>query len=227
MQKKDSHIKIIPAFKPIPADNATPEPSPEKMTAAHLKEKTTRSKADRKGRQAAYTNSSASANNTETSSPNLTTNIEQEFLSDSSASTISNSSLNNGITVNNSDSRNSDVKTKKIDLLANSNSSIGCKFNSSNFKDATGTPSGSPVHTNEKHKKKSKDSSSATSSKKNLQETKDLQDTSTKNAAPTFSSMYENFINKDLDANQNSKSDKKRSSDFAEEPEKKKSKHSR
>ncbi|UYV66145.1 MLLT6, partial [Cordylochernes scorpioides] len=30
VQKKDSHIKPIPAFKPIPSDNATPEPSPEK-----------------------------------------------------------------------------------------------------------------------------------------------------------------------------------------------------
>ncbi|GBM54623.1 Protein AF-10 [Araneus ventricosus] len=225
--KKDSHIKIIPAFKPIPADNATPEPSPEKTTSAHLKEKTTRSKADRKGRQAAFTNSSASANNTETSSPNLATNIEPEFLSDSSASTISNSSLNNGITVNNSDSRNSDVKTKKNDLHANSNSSIGIKFNSSNFKESSCTPSGSPVHNNEKHKKKSKDSSSATSSKKISQESKDLLDISTKSAPPTFSSMYENFISKDLDANQNSKNDKKRSSDFTEEPEKKKSKHSR
>ncbi|CAL1264145.1 unnamed protein product [Larinioides sclopetarius] len=225
--KKDSHIKIIPAFKPIPADNATPEPSPEKTTSAHLKEKTTRSKADRKGRQAAFITSSASANSTETSSPNLAINIEPEFLSDSSASTISNSSLNNGITVNNSDSRNSDVKTKKNDLHANSNSSIGSKFNSSNFKDSSCTPSGSPVHNNEKHKKKSKDSSSTTSSKKNPQESKDLQDISTKSAAPTFSSMYENFISKDLDANQNSKNDKKRSSDFTEEPEKKKSKHSR
>ncbi|XP_055943908.1 protein AF-10-like isoform X2 [Argiope bruennichi] len=223
--KKDSHIKIIPAFKPIPADNATPEPSPEKITSAHLKEKTTRSKADRKGRQAVYTNNSVSANNTETSSPNLATNIEQEFLSDSSTSTISNSSLNNGITVNNSDSRNSDIKTKKNDLHANSNSSIGSKFNS-NFKDSNATPSGSPVHNNEKPKKKSKDSG-ATSSKKNVQESKDLQDISTKSAAPTFSSMYENFISKDLDSNQNSKNDKKRSSDFPEEPEKKKSKHSR
>ncbi|XP_055943909.1 protein AF-10-like isoform X3 [Argiope bruennichi] len=224
-EKKDSHIKIIPAFKPIPADNATPEPSPEKITSAHLKEKTTRSKADRKGRQAVYTNNSVSANNTETSSPNLATNIEQEFLSDSSTSTISNSSLNNGITVNNSDSRNSDIKTKKNDLHANSNSSIGSKFNS-NFKDSNATPSGSPVHNNEKPKKKSKDSG-ATSSKKNVQESKDLQDISTKSAAPTFSSMYENFISKDLDSNQNSKNDKKRSSDFPEEPEKKKSKHSR
>lgn len=29
-QKKDSHIKVIPAFKPIQAENLTPEPTPEK-----------------------------------------------------------------------------------------------------------------------------------------------------------------------------------------------------
>ncbi|GFQ73768.1 protein AF-10 [Trichonephila clavata] len=226
--KKDSHIKIIPAFKPIPADNATPEPSPEKTTIAHFKEKTTRSKGDRKGRQAAYTNNNSSVNNAETSSPNITMNIEQEFLSDSSASTISNSSLNNGMLVNNSDSsRTADGKMKKNDLHLNNTNSIDSKFNS-NFKESV-TPSGSPVHNNEKHKKKNKDSSNSISNKKSPHELRDLQDVSAKSAAPTFSSMYENFISKDLDTNQNSKgnSDKKRSSEFAEEPEKKKTKHSR
>jgi hypothetical protein len=29
-QKKDANIKIIPPFKPIPADNATPDSTPEK-----------------------------------------------------------------------------------------------------------------------------------------------------------------------------------------------------
>ena len=29
-QKKDTNIKTIPAFKPIPADNATPDSTPEK-----------------------------------------------------------------------------------------------------------------------------------------------------------------------------------------------------
>ena len=30
VQKKDAHIKTIPAFKPIPAENATPDSTPEK-----------------------------------------------------------------------------------------------------------------------------------------------------------------------------------------------------
>jgi len=31
-QKKDANIKTIPAFKPIPADNATPDSTPEKSS---------------------------------------------------------------------------------------------------------------------------------------------------------------------------------------------------
>ncbi|GIZ03908.1 protein AF-10 [Caerostris extrusa] len=191
--KKDSHIKIIPAFKPIPADNATPEPSPEKANSANSKEKPTRTKADRKGKQAYTTNSNCSVNNsTDTPPPpNLIANVDHEFLSDSSASTISNISLHNGIA------------------------------NSSDCKSSV-TPSGSPVYNNEKPKKKSKDSS-GTSVVKKSSRIRDLQNVSAKSAAPTFSSMYENFIS---EANQNSKNDKKRTCDFTEEPEKKKTKHS-
>lgn len=35
--KKDSHIKTIPAFKPIPAENATPESTPEKLQPMYTK----------------------------------------------------------------------------------------------------------------------------------------------------------------------------------------------
>ena len=31
-QKKDANIKTIPAFKPIPSDNATPDTTPEKSS---------------------------------------------------------------------------------------------------------------------------------------------------------------------------------------------------
>ena len=31
-QKKDANIKIIPAFKPIPSENATPDTTPEKLS---------------------------------------------------------------------------------------------------------------------------------------------------------------------------------------------------
>ena len=35
-QKKDANIKTIPAFRPIPSDNATPDSTPEKPQAVSL-----------------------------------------------------------------------------------------------------------------------------------------------------------------------------------------------
>lgn len=39
MQKKDANIKTIPAFKPIPSDNATPDTTPEKVCGPQKSEK--------------------------------------------------------------------------------------------------------------------------------------------------------------------------------------------
>lgn len=151
-------------------------------------------------------------------------NIEPDFLSDSS-STISNGSLTNGMDSNDC-SKSVDGKSKKNDVHS---ISIVTKFNSSNFKEGSDRQSESPVLVDTaKRKKKSRGGDSKDSGKKSPQESKDCQDISSKSAAPTFSSMYESFINKDLDGNQSSKQcDKKRNSDFTEEPEKKRSKHSR
>ena len=35
-QKKDANIKTIPAFRPIPSDNATPDSTPEKPQAVSI-----------------------------------------------------------------------------------------------------------------------------------------------------------------------------------------------
>ncbi|XP_054719358.1 uncharacterized protein LOC129228700 [Uloborus diversus] len=226
--KKDTHIKTIPAFKPIPADNATPEPSPEKATPAQCKERNRRS--DKRNRQAANAASNSVNVNTNTDSVSVnlqSSNTEQGFQSDSSASTISNSSITN-LNANSNDScKNVDSKNKKSEFLCNSNSSSS-KFAASNFKDTSVSPSHSPIFVNEKGKKKSKELNSD-SDKRNSLDSKDSKEAT---AAPTFSSMYESFINKDLKANcsnQESKpaSEKRKSAESAEEPEKKKSKHSK
>ncbi|KAG8184860.1 hypothetical protein JTE90_016205 [Oedothorax gibbosus] len=224
--KKDSHIKIIPAFKPIPADNATPEPSPEKS-----EKKPTRSKGDRKGKGNFHTTPNCTATANGESSATATTcdasaNNELDFLSDSSSSTISNGSLPNGIDFGTTDSK---LSLKKNEL--HHSNSLVTKFNASNFKkeESSDRQSESPVPATRHKAKKSKDSSSAKDSfKGSPAESKDCQEISAKSAAPTFSSMYENFISKDIDGSQSSKSEKKKNAECTEEqPEKKRSKHSR
>ncbi|XP_042898433.1 protein AF-10 isoform X1 [Parasteatoda tepidariorum] len=220
--RKDSHIKIIPAFKPIPADNATPEPSPEKLSPGYLKEKG-RAKSERRAKQAAYASNSVVSNSDLSNS----VNIDQD-LSDSSASTISNTSLNNGTVLVAPECSKSESKFKKGDIIHSNSNSCNSKMNNINLKDSTSTPSQSPAYGSPKPgKKKSKDSSISGLSKKSPPNHKDcIVEVTDISSTPSFTSMYETFIAKEAENNQ-STSEKKRSADCSDEPEKKKSKHSR
>lgn len=201
-QKKDSHIKPIPAFRPIPADNATPEPSPEKQSSGVAKERG-RSRGERKAKQASSNNSSASEIQLS----------EQGFQSDSSTSTIS----DNSVTTMN-------CKNKKSDfvVLLDSTAVSAAKVSSTCVKEISAAEGS--VNASEKQKKKIKDTLTTDSSEKkddciNLEK-----------ITPISSASVFDFEDNDTNGsskNPDSKFDKKRGTDNTDEPEKKKSKHSR
>lgn len=217
--KKDSNIKTIPAFKPIPADNATPEPSPEKHSPPRpeVKDKG-RGRGERKSKSHMMSPSiatTASAPPPPPPPPEVSCNNENAEGSSAIGEVISISQSDNS----NASSCNLEVNgqlsndiTIKSDTTAavSSTSSIGSKFTTANFTETVITHNGSPVFGSDKHKKKKSCSSnidnqgkpsqspatqvSSSSSSSSTPST----NTTTSSPTPTFSSMYENFITTEL-----------------------------
>lgn len=134
LNKKDGNIKAIPAFKPIPADNATPEPSPEKITMGkpEIKEKSRGNRVEKKAAKLSQLASHSTSLGGSTST--------------AGAGTMSSSMLANTM--------NSGARTINI---PEDTATLG-ESNSSSHMDAVAetviTQSGSPVFAAEKQKKK-------------------------------------------------------------------------
>uniref|UniRef100_T1IZ57 PHD-type domain-containing protein n=1 Tax=Strigamia maritima TaxID=126957 RepID=T1IZ57_STRMM len=149
--KKGNSIKTIPAFKPIPADNATPDSTPEKNTPPHeLKDRGGKVRTESKKNATVNNNSNSTTNS---SGNSATKNETASSLSSVVAETVSNVSF--------SDNSNSSSSTKGLDG-PNGPGSTG-KFTTANFTETVITHSGSVFGSTEKSSKKSKKTISVSS----------------------------------------------------------------
>ncbi|XP_023243263.1 protein AF-10-like isoform X7 [Centruroides sculpturatus] len=217
--KKDSNIKTIPAFKPIPADNATPEPSPEKHSPPRPEAKDKgRGRGERKSKSHMMSPtvmpSAAAAPPPPPPPPPSEVSCNNENAEGSSAIgeviSISQSDNSNAsscnLEVNGQLSNDTTIKSDTTAAVS-STSSIGSKFTTANFTETVITHNGSPVFGSDKHKKKKSISSNVDNQGKASQSpatqvssssSTPSTTTTTSSPTPTFSSMYENFITTEL-----------------------------
>ncbi|XP_076361095.1 coiled coil domain containing protein Alhambra [Tachypleus tridentatus] len=208
--KKDSHIKTIPAFKPIPAGNATPEPSPEKLAQPRGENRErVRGRAEKKSKIHGISSVSL---------PTVVLNGSNNALNGLDVLCLT--SNENSSSSHNSLAEVNGLCSGKSESTANgagNNTAITSKFTTANFTETVITESSSPVFGSEKHKKKkspqqsgqsagedkspspthlvsSSGSPPSNSPSSSNQSAANHMATSTSSSALTFSSMYESFI---------------------------------